>query len=103
MHTSEAEARIRDHDIGSPLFLYLAYHAVHSANRPDDPLQAPSDWVDKFKYIKHEKRRIYAAMLSYLDHGVGRVTRFSNFFLHLVYSSHISITFLVTNALCFIS
>ena len=77
MHTSEAEARIRDHDIKSPLFLYLAYHAVHSANRLDDPLQAPSEWVDKFKNIKHKERRTYAAMLSYLDHGVGRVNKFS--------------------------
>ena len=89
MHTSEAEARIRDHDIKSPLFLYLAYHAVHSANRPDDPLQAPSEWVDKFKYIKHKERRTYAAMLSYLDHGVGRVTKFSiSLLLSLIYGSN---------------
>ena len=77
MYTSEAEARIRDHDIKSPLFLYLAFHAAHSANTPNDPLQALSEWVDKFKYIKHKERRTYAAMVSYLDHGVGRVTKFS--------------------------
>ena len=55
------------------MFLYLAYQAVHSANMEEDPLQAPQEWISKFKYIKNRKRRKYAAMVAYMDHGIGRV------------------------------
>ncbi|XP_057307731.1 arylsulfatase B-like isoform X1 [Hydractinia symbiolongicarpus] len=71
--TAEAEDRIRNHNISEPMFLYLAYQAVHSANRPEDPLQAPQEWIDKFKHIKHRKRRKYAAMVAYMDYGIGRI------------------------------
>lgn len=73
MFTAEAEDRIRNHNTDKPLFLYLAYQAVHSANRPADGLQAPDEWINKFKHIAHEGRRKYAAMLGYLDYGIGRV------------------------------
>ena len=73
MYTTEAEGRIRNHDKESPLFLYLAYQAVHSANRPQEGLQAPQDWINKFRHIKHPQRRIYAAVVAYMDYGIGRV------------------------------
>lgn len=73
MYTTEAEGRIRNHDKENPLFLYLAYQAVHSANRPQEGLQAPQDWINKFQHIKHPQRRIYAAMVAYMDYGIGRV------------------------------
>ena len=72
MYATEAEWRIRDHDKEKPLFLYLAYQAVHSVNR-HDPLQAPEGWISKFQSIKHPQRRIYAAMVAYMDCGIGRV------------------------------
>lgn len=50
MYTAEAEGRIRDHNKEKPLFLYLSYQAVHSANR-QDALQAPQEWIDKFQKI----------------------------------------------------
>lgn len=43
MYTMGAEGRIRDQDKGKPLFIYLAYQAVHSGNRPQDALQAPQN------------------------------------------------------------
>ncbi len=51
----------------NPFFLYLSYNAVHG------PLQAPPEYVDRFKDIKDSKRRIHAAQVSALDDGVGKV------------------------------
>ena len=42
-----------------PLFLYLAFQAVHSANA-DQPLQAPAEYVERFPNIKSAKRRMFA-------------------------------------------
>ena len=79
MYTTETEGRIRDHDKEKPLFLYLAYQAVHSANRPQDALQAPQEWINEFQHIKHPQRRTYAAMVAYMDYGIGRVSLKKNF------------------------
>ena len=73
MYTAEAIGCINNHNISEPLFLYLVYQAVHSANSIEDPLQAPQEWINKFVYIKHAQRRKYAAMLAYIDYGIGRV------------------------------
>jgi len=51
----------------SPFFLYLAYNAPHT------PLQATEEYLSRFSHIANEKRRTYAAMLSAVDDGVGRV------------------------------
>ena len=74
MFTAEAEDRIRNHNASEPMFLYLAYQAVHSANTKEDPLQAPQEWINKFTHIKHVQRKKYAAMVAYMDHGIGRVS-----------------------------
>lgn len=50
-----------------PFFLYLAYNAVHG------PLQAPAKYLDRFKTISDQNRRTYAAMLSAMDDGIGRI------------------------------
>jgi len=50
-----------------PFFLLLAYNAVHS------PLQADDRYLAKFAHIDDIHRRIFAAMLSHLDDGVGQV------------------------------
>jgi len=51
----------------SPFFLYLAYNAPHT------PLQATTKYLDRFKDISDKKRRTYAAMISAMDDGVGRL------------------------------
>ncbi len=51
----------------NPIFLYLAYNAVHT------PMQAPSKYLDRFPHITDRTRRTYAAMLSAMDDGIGRV------------------------------
>ena len=50
-----------------PFFLYLAYNAPHT------PLEATEKYLRRFTAIKDEKRRTYAAMISALDDGVGRL------------------------------
>lgn len=71
--TAEAESIISVHNTSEPLFLYLAHETPHT------PLQAPQDWIDKFTSIEDEDRRTMAAMISYMDHCVGRVqTALSN-------------------------
>lgn len=50
-----------------PFFLYLAYNAPHG------PLQATSEYLDRFPNITDKKRKTYAAMVSAVDDGVGRL------------------------------
>jgi arylsulfatase A-like enzyme len=50
-----------------PFFLYLAYNAPHA------PLQAPEKYLQRFAAIKNPRRRTYAAMVSAVDDGVGRL------------------------------
>lgn len=51
----------------NPFFLYLAYNAPHS------PLQATPKYLDRFPNIENKKRKTYAAMVSAVDDGVGRL------------------------------
>ncbi|EDM26858.1 N-acetylgalactosamine 6-sulfatase (GALNS) [Lentisphaera araneosa HTCC2155] len=50
-----------------PFMLYLSYNAPHT------PLQASEKYLKRFTHIKDSKRRTYAAMVSAVDDGVGRV------------------------------
>lgn len=50
-----------------PFFLYLAYNAPHG------PLQATQEYLDRFPNIENIKRKTYAAMVSAVDDGVGRL------------------------------
>ncbi|MBX3540753.1 MAG: arylsulfatase [Chelatococcus sp.] len=63
----EAARVIREHDRSRPLFLYLAFTAPHT------PFQAPQDYLERFKDISDENRRAYAAMISVMDDGIGKV------------------------------
>ena len=50
-----------------PFFLYLAYNAPHV------PLQATEKYLSRFTHIESKDRRTYAAMISAVDDGVGRL------------------------------
>ncbi|KAK7495658.1 hypothetical protein BaRGS_00013105 [Batillaria attramentaria] len=74
LFTDEAVRIINTHNKSEPLFLYLPYQAVHSGNADaPNPLQAPQSYIDRFPNIQNMKRRVYAAMVSALDDGVGAV------------------------------
>ncbi|MBW8812722.1 MAG: sulfatase-like hydrolase/transferase [Caulobacterales bacterium] len=50
-----------------PFFLYLAYNAPHT------PLQATRKYLDRYPDVSDRGKRVYAAMVSALDDGVGEV------------------------------
>lgn len=69
LYASSAVSLIRAHDPATPLFLYLAFQAVHS------PDQVPQQYIDPYNAtIADPKRRTFAGMLSCLDEAVGNVT-----------------------------
>ena len=58
------------HDPAQPLFLYMAFQNVHF------PVQAPQQYVNKYRFIKNDLRRHYAGMVDILDEAVGNITKF---------------------------
>lgn len=50
-----------------PFFLYLPYTAIHG------PLQVTQEYYDRFAHVEDEAKRVYQAMTSALDDGVGDV------------------------------
>ena len=65
--TSEAVHIIeRDHD--KPFFLYVTYSVPHT------PLDEPQEWTSKYEgRIKDPSRRLYAASVTHMDYGIGRI------------------------------
>lgn len=63
LFTQESVNIIKNHQRESPLFLYIPHLTPHAANFYD-PLQAPQATINQFSYIKDEKRRKYAAMVT---------------------------------------
>lgn len=64
--TREAVDFIRRHH-REPFFLYLPYNAPHT------PLQVTNKYYDRFPEIENHALRIYTAMISAVDDGVGEV------------------------------
>lgn len=60
---------VKEHDVTSPLFLYLAYQAVHA------PREAPDSYVDAYNgVIQDQDRKVFAGMLTCMDEGIGNLT-----------------------------
>jgi len=64
--SNEAVSFVERHK-AAPFFLYLAYNAPHA------PLQATEKYLSRFPDIKDKRRKTYAAMVSAVDDGVGRL------------------------------
>ena len=62
----EAVAFIKTHK-SKPFFLYVPYNAPHL------PLQTTLKYYDRFPHIKEEQKRIYMAMVSAVDDGIGDI------------------------------
>jgi arylsulfatase A-like enzyme len=56
-----------DRNKKAPFFLFLSYNAPHT------PLEATQEYLDRFPHIEDKKRKTYAAMVSAVDDGVGKL------------------------------
>ena len=63
----DAVKLIKEHDPATPLFLYLAFNAVHT------PYQAPPKYLDQYRNIQDPSRQAYAASATAMDEQIGRV------------------------------
>ncbi|MBP2680615.1 MAG: arylsulfatase family protein, partial [Candidatus Krumholzibacteriota bacterium] len=63
----EAIRVIERHDTAKPLFLYVAFSAPHQ------PLQAPAEYLERYKNIENGPRRRYAAMVSCMDDAISEI------------------------------
>ena len=64
---SRAAVRFIEQVGDRPFFLYLAYNAPHT------PLQAPDELIRQYASISDGRRRVYAAMITAMDTGIGMV------------------------------
>ncbi len=65
-YTDEA-IKVIEANRNRPFFLYLAHWGIHN------PLQAKKEDYDALSHITDHRLRVYAAMITALDRGVGRV------------------------------
>ena len=63
----ESVAFIDRYAADGPFFLYVPFNAPHT------PLQVPGKWLAPFLQVEDERRRIYMAMVSALDAGIGEI------------------------------
>ncbi|XP_076599515.1 arylsulfatase I [Chaetodon auriga] len=69
LYVERVKQILRSHDPHQPLFLYVSLQAPHT------PLQVPDNFLHHYDSKGNRLRRHYAAMLSYLDDGVGQVVQ----------------------------
>eukprot|EP00928_Gymnodinium_smaydae_P076450 TRINITY_DN5948_c0_g1_i1.p1 TRINITY_DN5948_c0_g1~~TRINITY_DN5948_c0_g1_i1.p1 ORF type:complete len:614 (+),score=99.92 TRINITY_DN5948_c0_g1_i1:73-1914(+) len=65
--TERTRRLVEAHPVEKNLYVYLAYHNVHT------PLQAPLDTVARFGLVSSDVRRVYEAMLTEADTSIGRI------------------------------
>lgn len=67
LYTKKTIELLEAHDKSKPLFVYVAFQAVHA------PLQVPEQYLQQYQHITDEKRRLYAGMTSAMDEAVGQI------------------------------
>ncbi|XP_072921231.1 arylsulfatase J-like [Hemitrygon akajei] len=69
LYTQKAVDILAAHNPQKPLFLYIAFQAVHT------PLQVPKKYLSQYMSIDNLGRRRYAAMVTCLDEAVNNLTK----------------------------
>eukprot|EP01050_Picozoa_sp_SAG11_P027883 SAG11_NODE_7236_length_1174_cov_1.456744_1_plen_267_part_00 len=75
--SAEAQRIIEAHNTSRPLYMYLAFEAVHDAGGRgvSRPLQAPLELVEKYaQLVPDDTYKVQSAMIASLDDGVRNVT-----------------------------
>ena len=75
--TAEATRIISLHDVARPLYMYLAYEAVHDAGGSGVtlPVQAPLDQVERYaSRVVDDTYKVQSAMIAVLDEGIANIT-----------------------------
>ena len=65
----EAIRLLRERDKKKPVFLYVTFNAPHT------PLQAPQEFIDRYKDVENEDRRVFAAMVDAMDEEIGKILK----------------------------
>ncbi|MCH2365411.1 MAG: arylsulfatase, partial [Planctomycetes bacterium] len=65
----EAIRLLRQRDKKKPTFLYVTFNAPHT------PLQAPQEFIDRYKNVENEDRRVFAAMVDAMDEEIGKILK----------------------------
>ena len=65
----EAIRLLRERDKNKPTFLYVTFNAPHT------PLQAPQEFIDRYKDVENEDRRVFAAMVDAMDEEIGKILK----------------------------
>jgi len=65
----EAIRLLRKRDKKKPTFLYVTFNAPHT------PLQAPQEFIDRYKSVENEDRRVFAAMVDAMDVEIGKILK----------------------------
>ena len=65
----EAIRLLRKRDKKKPTFLYVTFNAPHT------PLQAPQEFIDRYKNVENEDRRVFAAMVDAMDEEIGKILK----------------------------
>uniref|UniRef100_H2ZZ33 Arylsulfatase family member J n=1 Tax=Latimeria chalumnae TaxID=7897 RepID=H2ZZ33_LATCH len=68
MYSQKVEQILATHSPKKPIFLYVAFQAVHS------PLQVPARYLERYRSITNMNRRRYAAMVGCLDEAIKNIT-----------------------------
>ena len=67
--TRAAVNYINQHKASTPFYMQVAYSAPHI------PLQETEFWLQNYKSIEDPSRRAYAAAMSHMDAGIGRILK----------------------------